>query len=89
MIGFLLKSIFGSMEPDKPVYQRFFDNFSPARNRTVIVVAGPLDARRLDGALAILKGTAHARTFPRKKGRVKKEGEAVNGYIPIGRRHEG
>ena len=88
MIGFIMKSIFGSMEPDKPVYQRFFDNFSPARNRTVIVVAGPLDAHRLDGALEILKGTAHARTFPRKK-RQAKDGGPVNGYIPIGRRHEG
>lgn len=88
MIGFLLKIIFGSMEPEKPVYQRFFDNFSPAKHRTVIVVAGPLDAHRLDGALEILKGTAHARTFPRIK-RKEKEGEPMNGYIPIGRRQEG
>ena len=85
MIGFLLKSIFGSMEPDKPVYQRFFDNFSPARNRTVIVVAGPLDARRLDGVLKILKGTHHTR---RRVGKKKRQEELADGYIPIGRRME-
>lgn len=85
MIGFLLKSIFGSMEPDKPVYQRFFDNFSPAKHRTVIVVAGPLDAHRLDGALKILKGTHHAR---RRVGKKKRQEELADGYIPIGRRME-
>lgn len=89
MIGFLLKSIFGSMEPGQITCRRFFNRSDMAKNRTVIVISGPLDPHVLAGAQAVLKGESHARTFPRKKGRVKKEGEAVNGYIPIGRRHEG
>ena len=88
MIAFLLESIFGSMEPGQITCRRFFNRSDMAMNRTVIVVAGPLDAHRLDGALEILKGTAHARTFPRIK-RKEKEGEPMNGYIPIGRRLEG
>ena len=89
MIGFLLKIIFGSMEPGQITCRRFFNRANAAKNRTVIIISGPLDPHVLAGAQAVLKGDSHARAFPRKKGRVKTDGEAMNGYIPIGRRQEG
>lgn len=90
MISFILKLLFGNTDPDftsgrEPVIRRFPSKTDPARDRTVIVVAGPLDARRLAGALKILKGTHHAR---RRVGKKKRQEELADGYIPIGRRME-
>ena len=67
MIGFMLKLIFGDMEPGQIVCRRFFNRTDMAKNRTVIVISGPLDPHVLAGAQAVLKGESHARIFPKRK----------------------
>ena len=80
MIGFLLKTIFGSMEPGQIVCRRFFNRTDMAKNRTIIVISGPLDPHVLAGAKAVLKGESHARTFPKRK---QQKEPPAGGYIPI------
>lgn len=76
MIGILLKLLFGSMEPGQIEHRRMFNKYDPAKNRTVIVVAGPLDAHTLEGAKEVLRGAAHARRYARKKTPLLKEDAA-------------
>lgn len=76
MIGFILKLLFGDMEPGQIVKRRIFHKFDMAKNRVVIVVAGPLDAHTLAGAIDVLRGDAHARRYARKKTTLLKEDAA-------------
>ncbi len=68
MLSFIFNRIFRNMVAGEPRYKRIFDPTNPMRNLTVIVCPGPLDAHRLAGAIDVLTGKAHARTYPRKKG---------------------
>jgi hypothetical protein len=67
MITLILKLIFGSMQPGEVTHRRIFNRFDPARNVTILVAAGPLDAHTLEGAKEVLRGTAHARAYPKKR----------------------
>jgi hypothetical protein len=66
MIGLLMKLLFGDMLTGQVEHRRIFHRYDMAKNRTIIVVAGPLDARRLEGAKEVLGGKAHARKYPGK-----------------------
>ena len=83
MIGFITKLLFGSMEPGQVISRRFFEKLDPKRDRTVIVVSGKLDPKVLIDAKRILKKTAHARTFPKRRRKPEPMPEH-QGYIPIG-----
>ena len=63
----LLKLLFGSMQPGQVRHKRFFHRYDMAKNRVVIAVAGPLDAHCLADAIKVLKGEAHARSYPQRK----------------------
>lgn len=76
MIGFILRLLFGDMTPGQIIKRRIFDKSNMAKNRTIIVVAGPLDAHTLAGALEVLRGDAHARRYARKKTPLLKEDAA-------------
>jgi hypothetical protein len=67
MIHFLLSTIFGNMQPGQIVCKRFFHPHNMAKNKTVIIISGPLDPHVLASAQAVLEGKAHSRTFPKKK----------------------
>jgi hypothetical protein len=67
MITLILKLIFGSMQPGEVTHRRIFNRFDPARNVTILVAAGPLDAHRLAGAMEVLRGKAHARHYAQKR----------------------
>lgn len=84
MIAFILKMLFGTTDPDfasgrKPIVKRFPSKYDPAKDRTVIVIGGKLDSRRLQGAVDVLAGKKHARTFPK----LMPQKEPRTGYIPI------
>lgn len=74
MIGFLLKLIWGNWQGIR--HHRIFHKSNIAKNRVLIVVAGPLDAHALAGAIDVLKGEAHARRYARKKTPLLKEDAA-------------
>lgn len=67
MITFLLKLIFNPMEPGMVTIRRFFHRYNAAKNKTVIVISGPLSPHVLAGVQAVLEGRAHARHYPAKK----------------------
>lgn len=67
MIGFLLKSIFGSMEPGQIIKRRMVHRTDPKKDRTVLVISGRVDPLVLAGAMRVLEGNAHARSYSRKK----------------------
>jgi len=67
MIGFILNRIFRNMIPGEPRHKRIFHPTNMAKNVTVIVYPGPLDAHRLAGAMEVLSGKAHARHYASKK----------------------
>lgn len=67
MIRLLLKLLFGNMQSGQIEHRRIFHKFDMAKNRTIIIVAGPLDAHRLEGAKEVLKGESHARRFAKRK----------------------
>jgi len=67
MITLILKLIFGSMQPGEVAHRRIFNRFDPARNMTVLVCYGSLDAHTLEGAKEVLRGKAHARHYAQKK----------------------
>jgi hypothetical protein len=76
MIGLLMRLLFGDMQLGQIVKKRLFHKSDMAKNRTIIVVAGPLDAHKLKGAIEVLNGKAHARAFPNKK-------RKMDGFVPI------
>jgi hypothetical protein len=65
MIGLLMKLLFGDMLTGQVEHRRIFHRYDMAKNRTIIVVAGPLAPGVLSGALEVLKGNSHARRFPK------------------------
>ncbi len=77
----LLRKLFGNCDPGVVKHERFFHQCDMAKNMTVIICYGPLDAHRLEGAKEVLAGKAHARIFPRKKTPNGAYNEA--GYIPV------
>lgn len=78
MIAFILKMLFGTTGREL-VVKRFPSKYDPAKDRTVIVIGGKLDSRRLQGAVDVLAGKKHARTFPK----LMPQKEPRTGYIPI------
>lgn len=67
MITLFLKLIFGSMKPGQVEHRRIFNKYDPRKNRTILLIAGPLDAHTLEGAKEVLRGAAHARAYPKKR----------------------
>lgn len=55
-----------SMEPDKVMTRRFFNDIDRSQDRTVIVYSGMVDSRKLRDIELILKGTATAHLKPGK-----------------------
>ena len=64
---FLMRLFFRHMKAGQIEHKRIFHKSNVAKNRVVIVVAGPLDAHTLAGAIDVLRGDAHARRYARKK----------------------
>lgn len=67
MLSFILNHLFRNMIPGEPRYKRIFHPTNMAKNVTVIVYPGPLDAHRLAGAMEVLSGKAHARHYAQKR----------------------
>lgn len=71
------------MEKGDVLITRQLHPTDPKKDRTVIVVSGKLDPKVLIDAERILKKTAHARTFPKRRRKPEPMPEH-QGYIPIG-----
>jgi hypothetical protein len=67
MILHFLRLLFGSHVAGIVTHHRYFHRYDAARNMTVLVCYGPLDATRLAGAMEVLRGKAHARHYAQKK----------------------
>lgn len=67
MLSFILDRIFRNMIPGEPRHKRIFHPTNMAKNVTVIVYPGPLDAHRLAGAMEVLKGDKYAQSYRQKK----------------------
>lgn len=77
MITLFLKLIFGTMKPGQVEHRRVFNKYDPRKNMTILLIAGPLDAHTLEGAMEVLRGKAHARHYSRGKGVQVKRQEGI------------